>query len=203
MQPGHLRLIPFSEQPIVSWKNGGGTTREVAVDRHESGGGFRWRISVAEVRSDGPFSVFPGIDRTIWLLRGAGMVLSVAGEEHRLDARLAPFRFDGAAAVEARLIDGPTEDLNVMVERDSTEATSRVLTMAQGSDLPLRSRGPSTGVLLVLTGSVKVEAPAAAHRLVEGDAVLVVGDVDAHVTALDRARTDLLWCSFAPVGETG
>ena len=31
MQPGSLRLIPFAEQSVVPWKNGGGTTREVAA----------------------------------------------------------------------------------------------------------------------------------------------------------------------------
>lgn len=52
---------------------------------------FDWRISVAYVARAGPFSVFPGVDRIITLIDGPGMVLTVDGAEHRVDAPYKPF----------------------------------------------------------------------------------------------------------------
>ena len=53
----------------MPWKNGGGVTSELA--RSPQADEFDWRLSVAEVATDGPFSQFPGIDRLLVLLSGA------------------------------------------------------------------------------------------------------------------------------------
>ncbi len=100
----------------MPWKNGGGVTTEIARGGGSSDGdGFDWRISIADVAIDGPFSLFPGIQRTIAVIDGAGMDLLFAdGEAHRLFPHQ-PFTFDGARAVESRLLLGPVRDLNVMV----------------------------------------------------------------------------------------
>ncbi len=50
------------------WKNGGGMTADVAASPPGAGmDGFDWRVSIARVEADGPFSVFPGVDRTMAL----------------------------------------------------------------------------------------------------------------------------------------
>ena len=68
--------LALSSLPATPWKNGGGTTREIAAFPPGAGlDDFGWRLSVAEVERDGPFSVFSGVDRTIVLLDGAGMRL--------------------------------------------------------------------------------------------------------------------------------
>ncbi len=69
----------------MPWKNGGGETVEIAV--FPEGAGFKdfgWRISLASVASDGPFSAFPGIDRTLTVIDGVGIDLVVDGVAHRL-----------------------------------------------------------------------------------------------------------------------
>lgn len=102
----------------VPWKNGGGVTTEYAV--HPVGAGFDdfdWRISRANVASDGPFSRFPGIDRTLTVLSGAGIVLYFADRAVRLTPRDPPFTFPGDVAVTGTLIDGPIDDLNIMTRR--------------------------------------------------------------------------------------
>ncbi|MFM2449838.1 MAG: hypothetical protein RIS44_2288 [Pseudomonadota bacterium] len=80
---------------------------------------FDWRISVAEVAQDSPFSAFPGYDRCIALLGGNGMVLVSAedGLNHRLETPLQPFYFAGEARIHARLIDGPLHNLSVLARR--------------------------------------------------------------------------------------
>jgi uncharacterized protein len=109
-------LAELAPQP---WKNGAGTTREIARGGPD-GNDFDWRISVAEVARDAPFSAFPGIDRCIVLLRGAGMRLKSAdggGIDHRLIERLAPFHFSGEVPLDATLAGGASSDFNVMTRR--------------------------------------------------------------------------------------
>ena len=107
------------------WKNGGGVTREIASGPPGASlDAFAWRLSLADVAADGAFSIFPGIDRVLVLLDGAGMRLTESdGHAHALDAPNAIARFAGETPIHATLIDGPTRDFNVMVRRDRARAT--------------------------------------------------------------------------------
>jgi len=103
----------------MPWKNGGGLTEEIAS--HPDGAtldSFAWRVSIAEVTRDGPFSRFPGIDRTIMLLEGAGMRLSRGDREIVLRTPFEPYAFDGGEEIDCALIEGPVRDFNAMVRRD-------------------------------------------------------------------------------------
>ena len=69
-----FRLFAPDEYRRMPWKNGGGSTDEIATYPRGAGlDAFDWRVSIAHVASDGPFSRFPGVERTITLLEGAGM----------------------------------------------------------------------------------------------------------------------------------
>ena len=120
-------------RPVVSldalaatrWKNGGGSTRTLAMyPPGASLNDFLWRVSLAEVASSGPFSSFSGIDRTIALWSGNGMLLESPGRAaHRLEKELEPYEFPGEIPVQATLLDGATIDSNVMARRDAVTAT--------------------------------------------------------------------------------
>ncbi|MDZ7872620.1 MAG: HutD family protein [Rhizobium sp.] len=114
-----IRIQRFDEHLKMPWKNGLGITREVISKPASDGsGGFDWRISLATVGASGPFSVFPGIDRTIAVLQGDGMQLTVDGrQEPPLLAASLPFAFSGDAEVQADCLGGETLDLNVMSRR--------------------------------------------------------------------------------------
>lgn len=113
-EPTLTRWADLRPQP---WRNGGGVTREVATSPAEAGiDDFDWRVSIADVGQPGAFSVFPGVDRVIMLLEGPVMVLTVEGAEQVLVPRV-PYAFRGDAAVDCRLPQGPTRDLNLMVRR--------------------------------------------------------------------------------------
>ena len=113
------RLHRNSDHRRMPWKNGGGETVEVIVHPHGAGlSDFGWRVSMATVASDGPFSVFPGIDRTLAVLTGEGMALSIEGlGEKLLTPASAPLPFPADAPTTARLTGGPITDLNVMTRR--------------------------------------------------------------------------------------
>ncbi|HEX4767223.1 MAG TPA: HutD family protein [Lichenihabitans sp.] len=112
------RVVCAHDLVRTPWKNGGGTTAEVAA--FPPGAGFEdfgWRISMADVAADGPFSAFGGIDRTLVLIEGAALELDIDGVVHRLDEATPLRSFRGEAATFGRLPAGPIRDLNVMTRR--------------------------------------------------------------------------------------
>lgn len=108
-----MRIIRPGDFTTQKWKNGGGVTHEIA--RAEDAGGFLWRLSLAEVASDGPFSAFPGLERILTVIHGAGLILDTPGgpiAAHPLN----PVRFSGDLPVHGRLIDGTVRDLNLIFD---------------------------------------------------------------------------------------
>ncbi|MFT3954315.1 MAG: HutD family protein [Piscinibacter sp.] len=119
------RRIDVATLPAQRWKNGAGLTREIATGPDGAGiDDFDWRLSVAELEHDAPFSAFPGIDRCIVVLDGAGMTLhDAAGGEVRELRPLEPWAFGGETTLSARLPAGPCRDFNVMTRRGRWRAT--------------------------------------------------------------------------------
>lgn len=137
-----IRIQRFDEHLKMPWKNALGITREVISRPASDGaGGFDWRISLATVGTSGPFSVFAGIDRTIAVLQGDGMQLTVDGRrEPPLLMASPPFAFSGDAEVQADCLGGETLDLNVMsrrgrfVHRMTKIAVSAAQTLSMSKD---------------------------------------------------------------------
>ena len=120
-----VRLLTPNDYRSMPWKNGAGRTTEIAV--HPPGAAldaFAWRVSIADVEQDGPFSRFPGIDRTIVLLGGSGMRLRGTGmgpkgtvRETELSTRFVAHDFSGDDAIDCTLLAGPCRDFNAMFRR--------------------------------------------------------------------------------------
>jgi environmental stress-induced protein Ves len=118
-----LSLLRASDYQRVRWTNDGGWTTEIAREPADATVAFRWRVSIADIESDGPFSNFPGVDRDLLLLAGNGIELDIDGAAPlRLSERFRRVHFAGESNVECRLLAGPTRDFNVMVRRDAVRA---------------------------------------------------------------------------------
>jgi uncharacterized protein len=193
-------LLRRADQRVVPWRNGGGVTREVAIDPEgASTSAFRWRVSMAEVTSAGPFSPFPGIDRSLWLLEGNGMLLDVDGRELRLDRPLQRFDFTGELPVHARLLDGPVRDLNVMHDRAQIDARAEIVQHGAGNAATRTVPQGASWLLLALRGPVTVHACDAPFDLESGDALRGEGSpFDLTIVAAAEAPAALLLASFAP-----
>lgn len=111
-------LLPVAGRAQVPWKNGGGVTQTVAAFPSDAGpDAFMWRVSIAEVRTAGPFSAFPETDRHLSVLEGS-LLLTVAGQPSaELSPDSAGLAFPGDAAASGTPIGGPVLDLNVMTRR--------------------------------------------------------------------------------------
>ena len=106
----------------MPWRNGLGTTIELLKQDLAGGDGFAWRLSMADVTTDGEFSNFSGYDRTLLLLEGNGLTLDCAGVSQRLDRPLQAARFRGEDPTFASLHDGPVRDFNIMTRREHCAA---------------------------------------------------------------------------------
>ena len=116
----YLRSAQFKTMP---WKNGGGTTHEIA--RHDEGESFTWRISVADVAASGPFSLFPRHKRWLCVVSGSGMRLM--GREGSYDAGLLqPVAFSGGEEIDGQLLDGPCRDFNLIFDAEKTRGSMAV-----------------------------------------------------------------------------
>jgi len=116
--------VQLASLPPIAWKNGAGVTCTLAVEPEgASFDEFLWRLSFAEVNAAGDFSPFPGVDRTLMLWRGHGMVLTSKNSNAvTLSQPLEAYAFRGEEEIAGRPADGPTIDFNVMVRRGRAHA---------------------------------------------------------------------------------
>ena len=129
-------MLRAADRIATPWRNGGGETREVAVfPVGAAWADFHWRISVATVATSGPFSAFPGIDRTLAVLDGA-LQLTIGGIVQPVQRSSSlPILFDGGVAASGLVIDSPVIDLNLMVRRGMCRGSIAPLDMTSGEDL--------------------------------------------------------------------
>lgn len=177
------------------WKNGGGLTREIAAAPLVASGAasldaFAWRVSLADVAQSGPFSRFIGVDRTLVLLEGAGMLLdeyadaesAARAEARRTYVLLKPYdtvRFAGETLAGARLVKGPTRDLNLMLRRGVASGDIEVWRGAGTRDCRA-----TVALLFCANGAARVVADGAAPAtLAAGDTLRL--DAPSRSIALD------------------
>ena len=148
------QLVALGDVPASPWRNGGGVTRELAVWPPD-GDSWTWRMAVAEVEHDGPFSRFPGIERWFAVLSGCGVQLSIGSQAHELTCASAPLRFDGGVATDCCLLAGATQDFNLMVRSD--QARARLVRLSGEFDVVLAA--PKTVAVYAVdsAASVKLE----------------------------------------------
>jgi environmental stress-induced protein Ves len=188
-------LIRGADLVAAPWKNGGGVTREVGAFPAGAGlDAFVWRVSIADVAQAGPFSRFAGIDRTLVLLSGAGMLLDEtddtgvhAVKTHALTQRLDVAQFAGEAQIDARLVDGATRDFNLMVRRgaavgetevwrgDTQRALSAdvVLLFCASGSVSVTLGGEAQSQALEADDTLRIDTPSALSCTVKGAGALL------------------------------
>ena len=188
-------LIRGADLVAAPWKNGGGVTREVAAFPAGAGlDAFVWRVSIADVAQAGPFSRFAGIDRTLVLLSGAGMLLDEtddtgvhAVKTHALTQPLDIAQFAGEAQIDARLVDGATRDFNLMVRRgaavgetevwrgDTQRALSAdvVLLFCASGSVSVTLGGEAQSQVLEADDTLRIDTPSALSCTVKGAGALL------------------------------
>ena len=181
-------VIPANEYRRERWKNGAGWTREVhahpaAAPAH----GWDWRLSIAEIEEDAPFSAFRGVDRELVLLSGNGLRLRFEdGEVHALQPPHDRLRFAGERAVVGELIDGPTQDFNLMWRRDVIDA--KLWHRPLVGPMVVFAEPGETWALYLIAGQARFADASGLPDLAAGDTALLQAGDSRQRHVLDGAR---------------
>ena len=189
-----MRVLRAADRIATPWKNGGGVTREVAGFPPGAGlDDFAWRVSLADVSTDGPFSTFPGVDRVLTVIEGGGLVLDVDGRMLALDAASPPLAFPGDVTVGARLTGGPIRDLNLMARRGAWRARARRMTVMGATEVAAKA-----AVTLVLAlDPLRIVRPGGAIDLEPLDAVMLENG-HSNLSLEGRGRTVIAEITIDP-----
>ncbi|SEN35334.1 hypothetical protein SAMN04487857_11472 [Pseudomonas sp. ok272] len=173
-----LKVLRAVDYPRMPWKNGGGSTEEITRDAGTGLDGFGWRLSIADIAESGGFSTFAGYQRVITVLQGAGMTLSVDGQDTRALLPLDPFAFSGQSQVACTLLDGPIRDFNLIYAPQRYRARLQWLA---GEQRLLTSAG--TVLVFSVSESLSVQLDGSLQHLGRHDCL----HVDANAGLLDIA----------------
>ncbi len=111
------RLLQPTDYRRVPWKNGLGTTLDLATDAPSDGVAWSWRFSLADVPTRAGFSEFSGIDRHLAVLEGEGLTLE-RGQARTAVPREGPaILFAGEEAIVGVPIGSGVRDANLMLDR--------------------------------------------------------------------------------------
>lgn len=208
----NVNLFTHEHQRRQRWANDGGWTTVLAsCPRGDStADGFRWRASIAEIDTDGPFSVLPGIDRQLVLLEGNGLELSgTDGPRLRIDQRLGGVRFCGSQAMGCHLVDGAVRVFNIMTPASFPPA--KVMARPLTGTMMVFAEAGDTWLLHVHGGEMMLSIGAREHHADAGQ-LMVVDDVPgptrmritgAGEAILVRLRTDEASGIDQPSGTAG
>lgn len=170
-----ITLLRASDRGVTPWRNGGGTTREIAISPHGALlTAFDWRISMAVISGISPFSVFPGVDRILTVIGGT-LDLAIDGRAAiTLSAGAPPCRFAGEDICVGTALTQTVTDLNVMTRRAAFCAAVR---HCQTETLQLAAE------ISVLFATEPCEAVLCAQhwRLAMHDALLLMNEQPASV----------------------
>ena len=115
--------IRRSDYRSMPWRNGKGMTLEIAR-RPLSGSQFDWRLSLASVTTTGPFSCYPGYQRSVTLVSGEGFRLDLQGHAPALlDEPGASTQFAGEGDTVCTLLGGECTDLSLIVREPGENAS--------------------------------------------------------------------------------
>lgn len=186
------RVLPAYEYRRTRWLNGAGWTREIHAEPGSSGARdaasaaglpdtdgvqWNWRLSIAEITANAPFSRFEGVDRELVLLSGEGLRLRFAdGEVRELQMPYQQHRFAGEREVAGELISGATTDFNLMWQRErfSADLWRRPLVGA----MVVFAEPRSSWIVHLLAGMARFADDSGLPTLSAGDtAILQAGDV--------------------------
>jgi environmental stress-induced protein Ves len=113
-----MRLLPAASARRVPWKNGLGSTLELATDADAPGGAWTWRLSAAEMPARARFSEFRGVDRFIACLSGPGLTLERGGARALVPREGEALAFAGEERATGEPLGPGVRDVNLMLRRD-------------------------------------------------------------------------------------
>lgn len=120
-----IKLIRNSNFKKMPWKNGQGMTIQILIEPDESElikNNFHFRFSSAPIDKEGEFSLFPGMERILIPIKGAGFQLN----EHVFE-KFEVAQFSGSDKTYCHLLKGPVIDFGIIFNPQLAEVSIKVL----------------------------------------------------------------------------
>ncbi len=174
----------------MPWKNGLGVTCEIWREPADVAKDFDWRVSVADVKENGPFSFFQGYTRLINTLEGKGMRLTVDGQKSGDLKQYEPFAFSGDSRVESELIDGPIRDFNLIYRAGAHRARLEWLNLSA----PRSFASQADWILMYAVRGLEIRAAGSSVELEGGHTLLLTNE---------EARPEVVTLAPAPGAAAG
>ena len=169
----------FKRQP---WKNGLGETLELfCLSDPQSPENFLFRLSMASVKTSGPFSKFPGIDRHLILIEGNKLELKRENGDLSILTKHAIVSFSGEENIVSQVSD-PCSDFNVMVKRGWKQVRVSVLHLPKKGTM----RVSQNSYLYQLSGELKY------HNEIKTTETLWQIDSDIEIESLSDSTSILV-----------
>jgi environmental stress-induced protein Ves len=180
-----MQIRRYQDYRCMAWKNGGGETAEIAVfPEGATLDTFEWRVSMANVATDGPFSVFPGVDRTLAILQGDGLTLLPASRgPMQVEPTSPPVTFPSELSVMAHLRGSTIIDFNVMTRRGRFRHCLSRMSLSEPTTLV---RHGALMMVFLQSGEADISYGTVSSRLERHDTALLdgVGETECRITPL-------------------
>jgi|GEM_PF-2988474 len=131
--PRHQLFRP-ADYRIQRWKNGLGSTSQLYIQDPSAEfpiDPYLFRISSARVNSSGPFSLFPGYDRSLVLVEGKSLQLDEISTYGREPLKtllpMEEFSFEGERSIYAQADGQDLIDYNVFTKRGAVASQSEII----------------------------------------------------------------------------
>lgn len=167
-----ITLIKESDHQKMPWKNQQGTTSQILISPKGSSLAkldFDYRLSSAPIKNAGPFSPFPGYQRILLPVSGAGFVLN--GHPY---ATFEAAHFSGDEETHCELLKKEVTDLGLIYHPDRISANVRVLNLPFPLTLTLEPE--KTYLCHLLSGQLTVQDKEVAIN----ETLVVTGEESIH-----------------------
>lgn len=167
-----LDIVRYEHTVPTRWKNGLGEARQVA-----SGPGhrdaFEWQVSIARMTGKLPFSEYPGIDRSLCIIGGEGLLIASPFRTLTLTSESDPLHFPGEEPIVGATM-GSVEmvDFNVLTKRGVLGHRTRRLRVSQAAQVHLAR---SVTIIFSHSGTLGVSCNGARAELHAFDTALLRG----------------------------
>jgi len=182
------RRIAPAEFRRMPWRNGAGSSDQILSWPADDDDRFVWRAALATIERPGPFSGWPGIDRTFALVGGDPVVLDFDARPPVSVKRGEVARFRGEDAPGCRLVGGTARAFNLMVRRGRGRGDIAFATSREPAALMTASC-----VCYAVSGACRVDA--GAERAIHLD--------EGHALAIDAPAGATTQLRVAPIHPEG
>ncbi len=188
--------LPAWEYQRSRWRNGLGWSREVAVE-HDKDGAELWHVSLADIDTDCPYSMFPGQRREQVLLEGNGFVLHFAeGSSKSVEPPHGRVQFDGGQAPHCQLTDGAVRAFNLFFDPQRMQAKLHHRPLVGTLLVFVEPR--SSWLIFLLAGRLQLRQAGHITTLSQGDSLRLHNPGETRVRALIEGGGELLLLSLTP-----